>query len=252
MGKVGSRTVYESLKRAGLSNPIFHIHFLSDDITEYRHIHVRAGGQNPYHLDLGEAIGREVKKATGKRCKLISLVRDPIAVRVSDLFQNPDFASATILSESGVIDPVKATEYLRNRLADPDAFDYVFNWFDREVKRMFSIDVFAQPFPREKGYAVLHGEVADLLVLRLEDFDKVGPDAVRQFLQQDKSFEYVSANVRAGTSEAVTYDLVRRNLKLEHALCERVYSSKFVTHFYDAAEINGFIDAWVLKVRPHH
>jgi hypothetical protein len=252
MGKVGSRTVYESLKRAGLSNPIFHIHFLSDDITEHRRSHLRAGSRNPYHLDLGEAIGSELKKATGKRCKLISLVRDPIAVRVSDLFQNPYFASGAIRSESGVIDPVRAADYLRRRLEDPDAFDYVFNWFDREVKSVFSIDVFAQPFPREVGYSVLNGDVADLLVLRLEDFNEVGPDAVRRFLQQDRLFEYVSANVRADTPQAVTYDLVKKNLKLEHALCEKVYSSKFVRHFYDTAQINGFIDAWARPVNPPH
>ncbi len=30
MGKVGSMTVYQSLKEAKLGNPVYHIHFLTD------------------------------------------------------------------------------------------------------------------------------------------------------------------------------------------------------------------------------
>jgi hypothetical protein len=243
MGKVGSTTVFESLREAGLPNPILHVHAISDDVLKYREAHLHAGAGNPYHLDLGEAIGKELERGVAKRCKIISLVRDPIAVEVSGLFEVPQFAPEEVQGPRG-LDPAKAAAYLEASLARPGALDYVFGWFDREIKRIFGIDVFAVPFPKERGAETYSGATADLLLLRLEDLDRVGSSAIRDFLALGGPFTLAPANVRADKPEAAAYRALRAHLKLSREACERIYSSRFATHFYTAEETGRFVARW--------
>jgi glucosyl-dolichyl phosphate glucuronosyltransferase len=243
MGKVGSTTVLESLERAGLPNPIFHLHALAD-VGRYRDDHLAAGAGIPYHLELGEAVAAELQHALGKRCRIISLVRDPIAVQVSGLFEVPQFAHDDVRRATDGIDPQKAAERLGASLVEPGALDYVFEWFDREIKKVFGIDVFARPFPKAEGAAVFRGERADLLLLRLEDLDRVGPAAIGEFLGLGKPIKLVAANVRADKPQAQSYSQLKAHLKLDPGPCEAIYSSRFATHFYSDDEIRRFIAKW--------
>jgi glucosyl-dolichyl phosphate glucuronosyltransferase len=243
MGKVGSTTVVESLSRASLPNAVLHLHAISDDVARYRREHLAAGAGVPYHLELGAAVAAELSRGDDRRCKIISLVRDPIAVQISSLFEVPEFASPE-MREGGKIDAVKAAASLRKSLAEPRALDYIFDWFDREVARVFGIDVFAHPFPKAEGVRAFRGEGADMLLLRLEDLDRVGPEALARFLGLPAPLELVRANVRAGASGGDAYRELMGQLTLDIEVCDKIYSSRFARHFYDDAEISAFTAKW--------
>lgn len=241
MGKVGSKTVYESLRAVAFPHPLFHLHFISDDITRYRKLFAASGyEQAPIEFDLGDAIRGELRRPGASRCKVISLVRDPIAFTISDLFENPEFAKTNLRSSDGAIDPQKAAAYLTTLVNQPDTFDYVFDWFDRELKREFDIDVFAEPFPKDLGYARLAGRRADALVIRMEDLSRVGPEAIAHFLDLREPLKLVDTNVRKDPA----YAWVLENTRLSQARLDQVYASRFVRHFYSDEAVNAFARKW--------
>lgn len=241
MGKVGSTTVCHSLREAVLPNPVLPLHFLSADLSRHRKTHEYAGiYPPPYHIFLGEA----VRKALPRPCSVISLVRDPVAFVVSDLFENPAFAREAIRTGNGTIDSRKALGYLQQELANPRTFSYVNEWFDRELKQVFHIDVFAEPFPVDVGYAAYSKGDVKALVIRLEDLSRVGPTAISEFLDLAQPVTLASANVRKESEQAEAYDQVLHSIELDAALCRQIYASEFVTHFYNETMIERFRSKW--------
>ena len=241
MGKVGSSSVYDSLLNADLRNPVLHLHFLSEDLIQYREELKRAGWSPlPYHIYLGEA----VRKVLPRHCRIISLVRDPIAFVVSNLFENPYVATGMPLTRRKTLDAKKALGYLERELAGPDAFTYVNTWFERELHRVFGIDVFGEPFPKELGYAIYGSASAKALVLRLEDLSREGPKAIASFLDLPAPLELRHSRVATESESAEEYRDVLSNVCLDASLCRQVYSSRLVTHFYDETSIEGFISKW--------
>jgi hypothetical protein len=241
MGKVGSMTVYESLRAAGGPHPLFHLHFISDDIARYRREMLAAGlAQPPIELDLGEALNGELRRNATRRCLVITLVRDPIAFMISDLFENPTFAKQTITRPDGAIDAQLAAAYLTELAEQPTTFDYVFEWFDRELKTVLDVDVFATPFPSAQGYARLGNARADVLLMRTEDLSRVGPPAIADLLGLPAPLKLVDVNVRKDPA----YAWVRDHCRLRRARLEQIYASRFMRHFYSAAEIEAFTCKW--------
>jgi hypothetical protein len=245
MGKVASSTVYKSLAEASLTNSILQIHFLSNDLPEHRETIKEAGiDPPPFHIFLGEALSEAISKHPASPINIISLVRDPVAFVVSDIFQNPYFASESIKTDEGKIDPVKALDYIERELRKPETFSYVYEWFDRELKTVFGIDVFARPFPTEDGYGVYSNGKVRALVIRLEDLSERGPKAMQEFLSLKEPLVLKQSNVRAETEEADTYREVMGKLSLSPSLCREIYSSSFVKHFYNEELISKFISKW--------
>lgn len=245
MGKVGSSTVYKSLVEASILNPVLHLHFLSENLPRHLKLHKEAGvWPLPEHLYLGAAIRRVLLKHKDFPVKIISLVRDPLSFIISNLFENPSFAGESIISNTGLIDPQKATDYINERLSAPNAFGYVYNWFDKELKTVFGIDVFAHPFPVDKGYITLHHSNVDALVLRLEDLSDKGPQVITDFLGLPETLVLREDNVRADSNGKDPYLQVQRGVLLDKDACTELYSSKFVRHFYSDELINKFISRW--------
>jgi hypothetical protein len=248
MGKVGSWTVHDAIKRSGISSRVLHVHYLSDDLPRHREAHERAGMPAPYyHVFLGEAVRRVLSRQPGGPCKIISLVRDPIAFVVSDLFQNPYFAREIVQNEDGTIDPERAASYLVRSLSRPTDFhklQYVNSWFDRELKQIFGIDVFAEPFPSEQGYAIYsHGNVS-ALVIRLEDLSRMGPSALGSFLGLQRPVSIRKRNTRESSYDGNTYQKVLNKIALDSSTCHEIYSSRLVRHFYSESMIRDFIAKW--------
>lgn len=248
MGKVGSTAVCKSLLDASIRNPILQLHFLSDDISEHRRTHKRAGiNPSPYHLYLGEAVRAQLDEHQSFPLKVISLVRDPIAFLVSDLFENPYFAGEEVLTASGSINPEGAGNYIDRKLNERNTFDYMNDWFDRELMTVFGVDVFADPFPIETGYVVYSKDNVDVLLIRLEDLSAKGPMAIADFLGLGEPLTIVDSNRRADSTAKDVYQDVRDGISLDPALVEEIYSSRFVRHFYNEAMINEFISTWTRK-----
>ena len=245
MGKVGSSTIHRSLLDTTHADQVLKLHFLSHDLPNRKRKYKKAG-RYPYvdHVYLGVSTRRILNKYKDKPIKIISLLRDPIAIVISALFQNPHLAKKSITTDRGGIDPVKATDYINHMLHNPDTFSYIYGWFDKELKTVFDIDVFANPFPVKAGHTLYTKDNAEALVIRLEDLSEKGPEAISAFLCLEKPLKLQKGNLRSDSKSAEAYNEVLREIYLSPALCQEIYSSRFVKHFYSEKMIQEFMLKW--------
>ena len=241
MGKVGSHTIASSLL-GHVRNPVLHLHFLSDQL-ERRRRRQAAWGPVPDHFDRGILLRRQMRRYPDRRLKVITAVRDPIAVQASALFHN-SWHNPAILDKNGRIDVSKAVAHFRDKVGQPQAFNYIFQWFDLELRGVFGIDVFRMPFPRDIKVARFSGYRADALVLRLEDLSEFGPEALADFLDLATIPELSLRNVRSESPEAEAYAVFSEELRLHPDLCASIYDNHFVQHFYEPLEVDAFQARW--------
>lgn len=245
MGKVGSITISTSLKESSLVNPVLNMHFLSAELSRITKYIKKTGVYPfPHHIYIGKATQRELEKHPNFPIKIITLVRDPIAFVVSGLFQNPYFVKENIKTMDGRMDSTKIIDYLGRKLREPDTFDYIYTWFDKELKTVFDIDVFEKPFPVETGIGHYQKDNIQVLLIRLEDLSDIGTKAIAEFLDMDAQLILKKANVRAELNESDAYLEVLNNLSVDPDLCREIYSSRYVRHFYNEEMINKFISRW--------
>jgi len=240
MGKVGSTTVVQSLRAAGASD-VFHVHFLSGNPSERIRARQKLDPAVPKHLFIEQVLQRRVQRPDFY-CKIITLVRDPIAREISDLFENYRWQAAEVTGDGGHIDPQRALDYLHEHLESLDYYDYALNWFDRELKEVFDVDVFAYPFNKEAGYAHIESEKAEILVVRLENLSELIPTVVSDFV--DRKLEVIPARRRTDSRDGETYRRVKRKLALSPEVCRKIYATPLVRHFYSEHMISKFTNRW--------
>jgi hypothetical protein len=108
---------------------------------------------------------------------------------------------------------------------------------------VLGIDVYATPFPRDKGYAIYHSEKADLLFIRLRDLNHCASQAIGEFLNLD-SFELVNANLGEDKAYVDVYRAFKSQITFPESYLDRIYLSSFVKHFYSETERRELRARW--------
>jgi hypothetical protein len=246
MGKVGSSTVLRSLRSSSLDLPVHHVHFLSGKgIDRVKSIYQSKNAVPPDHIHRSRRIRWRID-AGEQNWLIVTLFREPIARKISDLFENAGTLWPELVNENGRIDPNRARERVLDELADFDEeTDYVCTWFDNELQSVFDIDLFDKPFDHQQGYVIRESRSAQALVLRLEDLDSTFQPALKQFLPGEPEVEMVRTNVRTNQdANAGAYQAVKQNLTVPDKVAERIYSSQYMQHLYTDEMIERFLSRW--------
>jgi hypothetical protein len=247
MGKVGSSSVERILKGANLDRPVYHVHFLSHRgiaNAEKYFLSLNNSG-TPHHIKLSKILRKKICKSKDFRWKVITLVREPVARDVSDCFQNLESYHPHLIDRKGTAKKAKIIQLLENHFRAYDANkDYTANWFDNELRSTFELDVYKYPFNFQDGFSLITANNIDLLVLRLENLDSTFNRAFNRFLDSNISFNMYRSNVGQNKRYSATYRYLLENLTLPYKICEKIYSSKYASHFYTQIERNNFISQW--------
>jgi len=112
MGKVGSSSVYHSLKEQ-LNVPVFHLHkFSAEGIKKSKKLHLQSHRRSiPLHLIISE----ELHKLISPRMinlKIITLIREPVSHTVSSFFQNTERYGEAVEGKNLEVDVTKAMSVL--------------------------------------------------------------------------------------------------------------------------------------------
>lgn len=247
-GKVGSVTLSAGLQKAGIENAHVHDFFFKTDRVGELVIGDEGGKDfvkkfNTLHfqnLEYIECIKEEMK---GK--KIITLVRDPIAVDLSLVFQWMgrgilDKYFAKQIKEGKTFLEIVLELMLKNQ-------DRVFNWFNQELKVLSGIDVFAYPFDKEKGYALISENDIDVLVLKTEKLSQM-TEIIRKFTGNHK-VELVNKNVGENKGYMHMYKEVKKRLDLPEKYVEHYYKNNpYMDHFYSEEEKKAFLMKWAENV----
>lgn len=234
MGKVGSVTVEEMLKRKLPFSKVFHTHFL----TEKGVIEQMEFSKSDSGVILAQKIKEELNVNKMKRVKFITLVREPVSRDISDLFENYS-SYFPGLQENGL-----NFDNLMNKFRSFD-FNYTLEWLDRELKGYLGIDIFSYPFDKSSGYSVFHFKEFDLMILRLEDLSRVFEKSMTEFTGTGGWKLSKMANTAENKSYFEIYHKFKSNVKLERELLEKIYTSKYFRHFYTDSEAKEYFEKWV-------
>jgi hypothetical protein len=246
MGKVGSSTIRNSVNAYGLEVYPYHLHYMSG----IDHM-VRICRQQAIPLQdhiLSSIFCRKLVKRSiraGGQIDVISLVREPVAKNISQFFQNIDvvYPEAEYEAKKGKL----TLDELSRDLSDFFIKNFVHKdplvWFDVELNAFLKIDVYAEPFPHEKGYHIYRNEHFRVLLLRLENLNQCISKAMQEFMGLD-DFELVNENVSNQKEYANLYRKVKKEIVLPDPYLDEMYGSKMARHFYTPEEIAGFRARW--------
>lgn len=227
--KVGSRTIFQSIVKAGLS--CSHLHFLNV---------WNNGASNEY---------RNIFKKS-ETIKIITVVREPISREISLFFNfldppslNPPSFHEYNLVKSGYSFMSIIIEYLKGHITYPPQFHNLFDWFDRELKAVFGIDIYAHPFDKEKGYSIIKQGNVEVLAIKIEKLNSLEP-VIGEFLciRQFKLINYNEGNKRI---YKYLYKNVKDTIKIPREIFDIYYKNNpKMDHFYSEKEKVAFLKKW--------
>jgi hypothetical protein len=257
MGKVGSTTVRQSLAASHIGRKVYHTHTLHPELNEsieqqrkeyppeHRTAALQRVWRNQYLYE------RVAAGASSEPWKVITLVREPVARNIGTFFQHVE-----VLDEDEAAWHVRALSYefeltvpkgdlepLARMFFERCRHDQALNFFDREFKGLWGIDVFAEPFPKEQGFQTYGNGRMDVLLLRLEDLNRCGAQALGDFLKRPP-VPIVSKNVGGDKPYAELYSLFKKRIELPGWYLDKMYGSRLATHFYTPAELERFRERW--------
>ena len=248
MGKVGSSSIYKALKEHHLSSPVYQLHYLDPTSLQESVAWHNANNfsQLPEHLQVSEAMATFLAKDQDRvRWKIISLVRDPIALQCSMIFQNLAEAFSSALEEDNTrVNLQKAIELITRDLSDfQTRKSHFLNWFDNEIKEVFGIDVYRYPFNKEEGFSIINQGNVEILLIKFENLQECFTEAFFQFTGIN-DLQLPQANVGIEKEYGEDYKKLTRTLLLPNSLCKNIYKTKLTQHFYSQQEINKFMEQW--------
>jgi hypothetical protein len=260
MGKVGSKTITKSLQSLNLDMPIYHSHLLTKmrirETEQKRKKFFRTPRQSYLqrswlNLFLRKQIDKDLTE--NKQWKIITLTREPIARNISTFFENLEVKQLSaahqyeIKSDYYDIKPIIVgidnIQRLIDLFFDKLNHDSPLEFFDRELKSVFGIDVYATKFKKQNGYQIYTNGSVDVLLIRLENLNGCAGVALKKFLKID-NFSLVKENIGSRKVYASLYEKFKSVIVLPDSYLNKFYNSKFMLHFYSEKEIKNFKAMW--------
>lgn len=212
-GKVGSRSLYWSLK----------------DYGKYvLHSHVLTGAEQ--EEDTLQTLLEQ------KSAKVISLVREPLARRISEMWQN----IPSVNRYSAEVDFAEIEQFYFQ-----EGFEYhEFQWFHRELESVLGINVYDCPFDKEKGYTVIQKNNIELLLMKVEQLNAL-EEVVGSFVGIP-DFRLQNKNISKEKRYRFAYQAYLETFMLPDKRLKQIYyENPYMNFFYTEEEINGFYRKWL-------
>jgi len=237
MAKVGSLSVYFSLKKWINKESIFHIHSLNEEevkegVQMCFENNMFPGSKSPVFL-----INRKIIKK-GKPFKIICLFRDPLERNVSAFFDVFELHTGT-----------KTTNYkgdfesLKGLYHEKLKHEFPINWFEKQFFEATKINVYSYDFNKEKGYQLIEKGNIELLLLNSNIADSLKEELISDFCDLE-SFTLKNRNVSSKKNYAADYNDFKNKIKFSKEYLNRLYDSKYAQHFFTEKHIRNQIEKW--------
>ena len=247
-GKVGSTSLHLSLekkfKELEISTPVYHAHILEkidQRIERIKQIRTDPSASIQKLLE-SKKIRQQIDNNHEQCWSVISLVRDPVAKKISTFFQLideyiPDWKKQW---KSGELKLEDLQKMFFKKSGDNDPGQ----WFDNQIKPIWGIDIFKTPFDKTNGYHIYtFTPRVNLMIIRMEDLNRVAENAFREFMGLE-SFSIISTNVGEEKPYRKLYEQFKK-LPLPASYLDKEYSSRYARYFYTENEIAAFRKHWL-------
>lgn len=228
-GKVGSFSIYQSLKREKI--PCAHIHRIADTDKENTAYYAR-------YPELCE-LWKKMRDKT-ENMKIITMVRDPIRRSVSSMFQGiyrnciSDIQTGMSLHDNAVRHVVRDADYGKT--------GHMFEWFHDEMEQTTGIDIYRYDFNKEKGYGIVKEKGIEILVLVMEKMNQ-NVDVLKDFVGRDKmqTFTLLRQNVGSDKNYRYLYKNIMKSIRMPSRVLDFYYrNNPGMEHFYTKENMEHF------------
>lgn len=254
-GKVGSQSVWNSIRNDSVQ---FHSLVIPFGCGEF------SKGQLEHYLS----------KIRNKQVKIITGVREPIARDLAAMFQNSDLELWPLSDMNSNIfwsygdflydasqeltfsELMKRAPRWRKSLSESfrqlsmSIVEYEldeFSWFNYEIKSVFGIDLFLEPFDREKGYEVIRKKNVEIFVYKMEKLGEL-QRAIGDFLGR-KDYQLKNTNLSNNKIYYYAYEQLKEKIKLSKKYFDYYYNNNLLyQHFYTDKEIDKYKKIWEMHV----
>lgn len=224
-GKVGSTTICTNIRKSGLA--CVHEHRLNGIDEE----------------------GKDILKKLDI-LKIITLVREPISRNISRFFQY--FEGPSLGPIICVIPEMQFMEVIIERLKhgyheipyyNNNILHNPFDWFDKELKAVFGVDIYAHPFDKEKGYSIIKQGNIEVLAMKLEKLNSL-ESVIGEFINVP-NFKLINANEGDKKPYKYLYKNVKDAIKIPREVFDEYYKNNpKMDHFYSEEEKAAFLKKW--------
>lgn len=237
VGKVGSSSIYVSLKEQMKNLPVYQVH----NITTAQKLlekDIKEDSKNGIaHFTMGIALKKKITEEPNIQWKIIIGVREPISRWISDIFENIHTRYKFLKNSDGSVNVEKTIKFIKETV-DEEPQE---KWFNDELLSTFGINILDIPF--DGDYQISnHGKI-DILAYKFENMQEYVPSVVKDFLSLN-DFNLATANATSEKSTAGAYQEVKRKLKFEVDFLVKFYKKSVVNHFYTDKEIKSFTERW--------
>ena len=219
MGKVGSTSIVNGLLK----------HEFEATKAHWLH-HLYPEGEFP-------TVRPDIKERLHEPLNVIVPIREPMARNISAFFQKIDFYEFALDKTS--VDKLYKTFLNKYRITYPD------EWFRKELTYTFAVDPYGVPFNHSDGYQFYQDGVNTILIIRLEDCERVLPEAMEKLvgvpiqMKRDNASDAIKR--RFGIEK---YYRIFKNLKFPKHFVDKHYELEYAKHFYTEKEIQEFKKKW--------
>ncbi len=214
-GKVGSSSLYKSLKKYG---------------KYVLHCHVLTG------MEYGE--DNLSKLLAQKSVKIISMIREPVARQISAMWQN----IASVNRYSAQVDFREIEQYYFKEGFENKEFE----WFSRQLETVFGINIYEYPFDREKGYGIIRSNNIEILLMKAERLS--GLEKVIGLFLDIPEFTLENTNVSKEKPYRYAYRNYLEGFSLSETELKHIYfDNRYIRFFYTDSELETFYLRWLKK-----
>lgn len=178
----------------------------------------------------------------GRPANIITLVRDPLAVMISDFFPKLRWIAGQEDAWERLSIADLCALFNTRYFEDGRHIDKL-NWFDHEMKAALGIDIYQHPSPRETGYVTVEHAPYRLLLMKTETPDTAKARAIGQFVGVE-GFNIPRRNEGEAKDYGEVYKHFKDTLTVRQAHLDLIYSSPYARHFYTDAEITAMMARW--------
>jgi hypothetical protein len=181
-----------------------------------------------------------------KTAKIITLVRDPVALIISDFFNKLKWlAGAKDAYNHLSVDEL--CELFRTRYFDDGRHNTKLRWYEDEFNSALTVDVYAHAFDVERGVGSFNQGLYDVLILRTESDDSIKAQAVSEFLSIP-AFDIQRVNEAEKRDYAEVYRTFKTQITLPKQHLDTIYDSRYAIQFFTEAERLSLREKWGDKV----
>jgi hypothetical protein len=226
MGKVGSGSINHALYNKGIET--LHAHWMSGEFPEAEFPTTKL------------KILNKIKNDEVPPLKVITPIREPLGRNLSAFMYN--------LIKYGISGRQETVEELYHLFIEKYNIYYPDLWFEKELMSTFNFNPFNKKFNHRKGYQIYNVGKHKILIIRLENADKVLPRAIHKLLRVRGVQMIHHNNFEEKKYVGHKYKELKTK-KFSREFLDKIYDLKYAKHFYTEKELEKFKDRYNGTIR---